>query len=337
MEINQVSAKHGWHWIANGFHMFRKAPLIWVLVCFTLLLIAMTLALIPILGQFVFTLISPVFLAGIMIGCREQDQGRQLEIVHLFAAFKTNVASLVTVGGIYLIGQVLIIGLVMMIGGSQMTDMLLYGKRVDESELIHVMDNMLTASLIALLLSIPLMMAAWFSPLLVVFHNLQPIPAMKKSFFACLKNIIPFQLYGILLIMFSLIAFMPYGAGLVILIPTIFASIYVSYKDIFLGEETSISDDYYPKADYQKATWSNAEDDLEPAKKEEKTEEKTAERKRDTYAEKNPLAAEGDIVECYECKILIPKEEAIRFQGHFFCSDKHFQHYQDSLDVNSKK
>ncbi|MCP5244741.1 MAG: hypothetical protein H6937_01760 [Burkholderiales bacterium] len=337
MEIHQVSAKHGWHWIANGFHMFRKAPLIWVLVCFTLLLIAMTLALIPILGQFIFTLISPVFLAGIMIGCREQDQERQLEIAHLFVAFKTNVASLVTVGGIYLIGQVLIIGLVMMIGGSQMTDMLLYGKRVDESELIHVMDNMLTASLIALLLSIPLMMAAWFSPLLVVFHNLQPISAMKISFFACLKNIIPFQLYGILLIIFSLIAFMPYGAGLVILIPTIFASIYVSYKDIFLGEEISISDDYYPKADYQKATWSDTEVDSEPVKKEEKAEEKTTERKqRDTYSEKSPLAAEGDIVECHQCKILIPKEEAIRFQGHFFCSDEHFQQYQDSMDVNSK-
>ncbi|HNP25760.1 MAG TPA: BPSS1780 family membrane protein [Nitrosomonas sp.] len=334
MEIRQVSAKHGWHWIANGFHMFRKAPMIWVLVCFTLLLIAMTLALIPILGQFVFTLVSPVFLAGIMIGCREQDQGKQLEIVHLFVAFKTNVAPLVTVGGIYLIGQVLIIGLVMMIGGSQMTDMLLYGKRVDENELMIVMDNMLTASLVALLFSIPLMMAAWFSPLLVVFHNLQPIPAMKKSFFACLKNIIPFQLYGILLITFTILAFMPYGAGLVILIPTIFASIYVSYKDIFLGEETNITDDYQPETNYQKATWSNKADEPEPAQKEEQREKS---KRSNTYNENSPLAAEGDIVACDVCKILIPKEEAIRFNGRFFCSDEHFQQYQENMDADIKK
>ncbi|SEN09428.1 BPSS1780 family membrane protein [Nitrosomonas marina] len=334
MEIHQLSAKYGWHWIANGFHMFRKAPMIWVLVCFTLLLIAMTLALIPVLGQFIFTLISPVFLAGIMIGCREQEQGRQLEIVHLFIAFKTNVASLVTVGGIYLIGQVLIIGLVMMIGGSQMTDMLLYGKRVDENELITVMDNMLTASLVALLLSIPLMMAAWFSPLLVVFHNLQPIPAMKKSFFACLKNIIPFQLYGILLIIFSIFALMPYGVGLVILIPTIFASIYVSYKNIFLGEEVKISDDFYPKTDYQQANWSDEPDESGPAQKEE-SDAKSNQSK--ISVEKSPLEAEGDIVECHQCKILIPKEEAIRFNGRFFCSDEHFREYQDSLDSDTKK
>ncbi|SET57516.1 hypothetical protein SAMN05216326_13822 [Nitrosomonas marina] len=334
MEIHQLSAKYGWYWIANGFHMFRKAPMIWVLVCFTLLLIAMTLALIPVLGQFIFTLVSPVFLAGIMIGCREQEQGRQLEIVHLFIAFKTNVVSLVTVGGIYLIGQVLIIGLVMMIGGSQMTDMLLYGKRVDENELITVMDDMLTASLVALLFSIPLMMAAWFSPLLVVFHNLQPIPAMKNSFFACLKNIIPFQLYGILLIIFSIFALMPYGVGLVILIPTIFASIYVSYKNIFLGEEVKNSDEFYPKTDYQQANWSDEPRESRPPQKEE-SESKSNQNK--ISVEKSPLAAEGDIVECYQCKILVPKEEAIRFDGRFFCSDEHFREYQDSLDSDTKK
>lgn len=338
MEIHQVSAKHGWQWIANGFHMFRKAPLVWVLVCFTMLLIAMTLALIPVIGQFVFTLISPVFLAGIMYGCREQDQGRQLEIMHLFIAFKTNVTPLVTIGGIYLIGQVLIIGLVMMIGGSQMTDMLFYGKRVDESELMGVMDNMLTASLIALLLSIPLIMAAWFSPLLVVFHNIPPIHAMKKSFFACLKNIIPLQFYAILLIIFGMIALMPYGAGLVILIPTIFASIYVSYKDIFLSEEVNIAHEDYPKADFQKANWSYETDEADETKpvNKEKTEQ-NAVQQQDKYKENSPLSAEGDIVECTQCHILIPKEEAIRFNGRFFCSNEHFEQYQDNMENDSQK
>jgi len=333
MEIHQVSAKYGWHWITKGFQMFIKAPMIWTLVCFTMFLIAMTLALIPVVGQFVFTLISPVLLAGVMIGCREQDRGKQFEFIHLFIAFKTNVSQLITVGGIYLIGQVLIVGLVMLIGGSQMTDMLLYGKRVDETELIHVMDNMLTASLVALLLSIPLMMAAWFSPLLVVFHGLQPILAMKRSFFACLKNIIPFQLYGLLLIILTMLALMPYGVGMVLLVPTIFASIYVSYKNIFLGEEINISDNYTPETDYQKANWSD--EDGESAQNLEKnhTEENI---RSSTPTKESPLAQEGDIVECEQCKILIPREEAIRFNGRFFCSDKHFQQYQDELDKNSE-
>ncbi len=258
MEIHQVHAKQGLQWILSGFYLFRRAPLTWIFVCFTLMLIAISMSLIPLLGKFIFTLVSPVFLAGIMLGCKDMEQGKSLDMTHLFAAFKTNTVPLITIGGIYLVGQILIIGLVMLIGGSQMTDMMLYGKRVDESELMGVMSSFLTSSLIALTLSIPLMMASWFSPLLVVFENVPPIIAMQKSFFACLRNFIPFQLYGVTLIVLTIISVMPYGAGLIILIPTIFASIYVSYKDIYLNEPIRFKNNQ-SEADLQKANWGDAD------------------------------------------------------------------------------
>lgn len=273
MEIHQVHAKQGLQWILSGFYMFRRAPLAWVFVCFTLMLIAISMSLIPLLGKFIFTLVSPVFLAGIMLGCKDMEQGKSLDMTHLFIAFRTNTVPLITIGGIYLIGQILIIGLVMLIGGSQMTDMMLYGKRVDESELMGVMSSFLTSSLIALTLSIPLMMASWFSPLLVVFENVPPIIAMQKSFFACLRNFIPFQLYGVTLIVLTIICVMPYGAGLVILIPTIFASIYVSYKDIFLNEPIRFKNNQ-SEADLQKANWGDA--DQQPEQHEPEAKQETA-------------------------------------------------------------
>lgn len=273
MEIHQVHAKQGLQWILSGFYMFRRAPLAWVFVCFTLMLIAISMSLIPLLGKFIFTLVSPVFLAGIMLGCKDMEQGKSLDMKHLFIAFRTNTVPLITIGGIYLIGQILIIGLVMLIGGSQMTDMMLYGKRVDESELMGVMSSFLTSSLIALTLSIPLMMASWFSPLLVVFENVPPIIAMQKSFFACLRNFIPFQLYGVTLIVLTIISVMPYGAGLVILIPTIFASIYVSYKDIFLNEPIRFKNNQ-SEADLQKANWGDA--DQQPEQHEPEAKQETA-------------------------------------------------------------
>ena len=273
MEIHQVHAKQGLQWILSGFYMFRRAPLAWVFVCFTLMLIAISMSLIPLLGKFIFTLVSPVFLAGIMLGCKDMEQGKSLDMTHFFVAFRTNAVPLITIGGIYLIGQILIIGLVMLIGGSQMTDMMLYGKRVDESELMGVMSSFLTSSLIALTLSIPLMMASWFSPLLVVFDNVPPIIAMQKSFFACLRNFIPFQLYGVTLIVLTIISVMPYGAGLVILIPTIFASIYVSYKDIFLNEPIRFKNNQ-SEADLQKANWGDA--DQQPEQHEPEAKQETA-------------------------------------------------------------
>ncbi|MBK6958064.1 MAG: hypothetical protein IPH22_06435 [Nitrosomonas sp.] len=51
-----------------------------------------------------------------------------------------------------------------------------------DEPLMGVMSSMLTSSLIALTLSIPLMMASWFSPLLVIFHNVPPVAAMQRSF-----------------------------------------------------------------------------------------------------------------------------------------------------------
>ena len=87
--------------------------------------------------------------------------------------------------------------------------------------------------LVALMLSIPLMMAAWFAPLLVIFKDMPAVDAMRLSFFACLKNIIAFQIYGVTLVVLMIIASIPYGLGLFVLVPTLFASIYASYKDIF--------------------------------------------------------------------------------------------------------
>lgn len=317
MEIHQVHGKQGLQWILSGFYLFRKAPLAWVFVCFTLMLIAMAMSFIPLLGKFVFTLISPAFLAGIMLGCKDMEQGKPIELKHLFIAFKTNPAPLITIGGIYLIGQILIIGLVMLIGGSQMTDMLLYEKRVDESELMGVMSSMLTSSLIALTLSIPLMMASWFSPLLVIFHNVPPVAAMQRSFFACLKNFIPFQLYGVTLIVLTVLSLIPYGLGLVILIPTIFTSIYVSYKDIFLAEPLRFNNDP-SEPDNQKTNWADAD---ESSTKENET-------KAESNNTENKTLKLSETVPCAQCNLSVPRNEAIEDQEQFFCSEEHRQQYQ---------
>jgi hypothetical protein len=239
MEVRQVDAKQGWQWIVTGFFLFRKVPLVWILLCTTLLLIAATLSLIPMAGQFIFTLLSPVFLAGLMIGCKALEQGGKLEIAHLLAGFRNTSGQLITIGGIYLVGQVLILGVAMLIGGEVMMGLLMDGKRVDENELKDVMNSGLSALLVALMLSIPLMMAAWFAPLLVIFKDMSAVDAMRLSFIACLKNIIAFQIYGITLVVLMIIASIPYGLGLFVLVPTLFASIYASYKDIFEADESA--------------------------------------------------------------------------------------------------
>lgn len=234
MKAKQVGAKQGLQWIMNGFYLFRCNPLIWIILCVSLLSIAVAFSYAQIIGQIIFTILSPVFMAGLMSGCKALEQDKELKIGHLFSGFQVNTMPLITLGGIYLVGQILIISVAMLVGGDTLMDLLLEGKRVNENELKSVSGNMLSATLVVLALSVPLMMATWFAPLLIMFDRMSPFTAMRLSFFACLSNFIPLQIYAISLIILAIISSIPYGLGFFILIPTLFASIYASYKAIFV-------------------------------------------------------------------------------------------------------
>jgi uncharacterized membrane protein len=94
--------------------------------------------------------------------------------------------------------------------------------------------TMVLASLIVVALLLPVMMAMWFAPVLVVFHELGAWEAMKQSFSGCLKNILPFLWYSVLLVLLSILAAIPIGLGFLILWPVIMASLYTAYRDIYL-------------------------------------------------------------------------------------------------------
>ena len=86
-------------------------------------------------------------------------------------------------------------------------------------------------------LALPLLMALWFAPALVVFHDVQPMAAMKASFFACLKNIVPFLVYGLIGLLLLIVALIPFGLGLLVFGPVLWATTYTGYRDIFIRQD----------------------------------------------------------------------------------------------------
>jgi hypothetical protein len=69
----------------------------------------------------------------------------------------------------------------------------------------------------------------WFSPLLVMFQDARPVPAMLLSLHACLKKIPAFLLHVAAIFVAVLVTLIPFGLGLLILVPTVFGSIYACY------------------------------------------------------------------------------------------------------------
>lgn len=236
MESHQVGAARGWRWIVEGFELFKKNPLIWIVLFVVYFLIVMAMSIIPLVGPLVMSLLAPVFAAGFMFACRDLENGNELELRHLVAGFMHNTSQLVTVGGLYLVGSIAIMGVMMFAGGGAILGAsALNGMHGGEPPdvAIGAMGGMLVALLSMLLLLIPLLMAYWFAPALVFFNDLPAAQAMKASFNACMKNWLPFTVYGIAGFCLFVAALIPFGLGLLVLIPVITASIYTGYKDIF--------------------------------------------------------------------------------------------------------
>jgi uncharacterized membrane protein len=89
------------------------------------------------------------------------------------------------------------------------------------------------AMLVVVALSIPLYMALFFAPALIVLHNFKLGDALKTSFHACWRNMLPFLVWGIVVFGLAIVASLPLFLGWLLLGPVMLVSMYVAYRDIF--------------------------------------------------------------------------------------------------------
>ena len=226
-----VGAGQGWTWIADGFGLFKKAPGMWIALVVVLLVILIVLAFIPLLGAVATFLLMPAFIGGLIIGCRALQGGGELELGHLFAGFdKAHAGNLVLLGALAIGGWVIVMLPVIAIVG---TGAFFATMRGDAAGVAAMGGSFVLAGLVATALSIPIYMALWFAPALVVLRGMTAGAAIKESFLGCLKNIVPFLIYGIVLLVLGIVAAIPLGLGWLVLGPVSIASVYVAYRDIY--------------------------------------------------------------------------------------------------------
>jgi len=230
-EGQAVAAGHGWKWITEGWELFKRQPGTWILLLIIFVLISVLIALIPVLGSIASNVLWPVFAGGIILGCRELAQGGELAVGHLFAGFRDHFGKLIVIGILYLVALIVIVIVAFAITGAGIGFGALLG--VDRGGAEASVMTILLAVLVALALIIPVAMAAWFAPALVVLNDIGVGDAVKASFWACLKNIVPFLVYGLIGLGLAIVASIPFGLGWLALGPTLAASVYASYRDIF--------------------------------------------------------------------------------------------------------
>jgi len=238
MQIHTVAAGRGAGWLGDGFDYFKRAAGAWLAMAVVMFVIFVALSFIPIIGGLAGQLLAPVFSAGILLGCRQMDEGGTLELGHLFKAFSGNPGPLIVIGALYVVALValgifmLILGFVTL-GGVATIKSLFNG---DANALLQNLPMLLIVILVGAGLYVPVVMAIWFAPALVALGGLSVQDAVRGSFTGCMRNLFPFLIWGIVALVLGIIATIPMGLGWLVLVPMLWASNYVAYKEIFVPE-----------------------------------------------------------------------------------------------------
>lgn len=234
MEPRHLQAGQGWQWIKQGYALFMKAPLLWIVLIVICFVAGALLSAVPIAGDILTSLLTPAVVVGLMTGCRALERDDALELAHLFSGFKQRTAQLVSLGGISIVAQLLILGAMMAAGGSALVGILISGQQPQDPQvLIQAMVGGGFAVLLGLVLFSILMMAMQFAPMLVFFHKVAPVEALKLSLRAFLANIGPMLVYGVVMMLSAVLATLPVFLGWLVLLPVVFTSLYACYCDIF--------------------------------------------------------------------------------------------------------
>lgn len=241
MEAKRVGAGEGWQWLVCGWQLFVRNPGIMVLYVVFWLAISIVLGLIPIVGGLAMALITPVLLAGWYEAAHRLAQGDTIGAGTLFEGFRRGdrTAPLVTLGALLLVGQLLLMLIAMAFIGSAVMgvqDGMEHMGSTDTVPEIAFTGGMAIGMLLVALGGTLLLMAYLYAVPLLWFDGTRPVESLKSSFSACLRNFMPLLVLGIIYLILVPIALLPFGLGMLVLMPVTLCAIYCSYRAIYVAE-----------------------------------------------------------------------------------------------------
>lgn len=227
-----VPPGNAFDWLRLGWSLFAANPGLWIGLTIVFVVILFGMQIVPLVGTLAAHLLTPVFGAGMLLVCKKIDDGESPAIDDLFAGFKRNTGPLVMVGVLYMVAMLAIFFLVLLVGGGSLAGGLLSAQ---PAGIGLAFGGVLLSLLLSLALSVPVFMAVWFAPALVYFNNMQPVEALRASFDACMKNVLVFFVYGLIVAVLMFFAALPVFLGFLVLIPVLAGSVYAAYQDVFVA------------------------------------------------------------------------------------------------------
>lgn len=228
--LRVVGAGDSISWYQGGWRIFTANIANWVLMALIFGVIAMVLSFIPFIGMIALYLLLPLFLGGMLYSAQKLDQGQASDIMDIFSLFKDQqrLTPLIILGlimlGVGFVSMVVVGGMMFASVSSSITP---------GAEMPMMPSIGFGGFLLALIVMILSGMLFLFATPLVVFQNMSAIDAIKNSFTACVKNFPAFIIFMLIYALLAVIAVIPFGLGLLVLVPVFIAATYIGYKRIF--------------------------------------------------------------------------------------------------------
>jgi hypothetical protein len=247
MQARVVATSRGARWLAEGWQLFRAAPLGWLAAVFGYWLLMTVVSLVPFIGVAAAAVLVPAFSVGFMTLARAASRRAPLEIGLLFDGFRHELRTQLVLGAIYLACLALLLAASALADEGALANWILTGAQPEDE--VRQSPDFLAALATAAALYLPVMLAFWFAPPLAAWHALGAAKALFFSLAASLMNWRAFLIYGaviaatMLVVRFALAQAALAGAAriaplivlplAIALLPILFASFYASYRDVF--------------------------------------------------------------------------------------------------------
>lgn len=186
MSEHPSSVKTGLSWVAGSLQLFLLSPAKWLLLALAYVVIFVALPALPhmpVLIALLAILFWPWFIALTIGLYREADQGRDTQLADLLQQIKTRMGGLIALGGVCLVYGILVGWFA---SGDTQTLSALINQKADPEE---ILTQALPLIVKVLLCFTPLLMATWFSPMLIAYQEFSVTEAIKHSLWASWRNL----------------------------------------------------------------------------------------------------------------------------------------------------
>jgi hypothetical protein len=213
---------------------------VWVLMALAFIVLSLLLRFIPLFG---FLLGLPLHFAlsgGLLLAASRSARAVAPPFGDLFAGFGPRAGPLLAAGALVFAACMAVFGVMLAVGvwaalATIASGVLDSGTWPDPSALGMGLG---TAGLLllCLLALVPISMAAWLAPALVMLRGIAPMAALRLSLDACRRNVAALTVYGLVGILFAFVATLLLGLGWLVVLPLAYLSTYAAFTDLFGAE-----------------------------------------------------------------------------------------------------